>query len=446
MIHRGVMDKLREWRDSSSRKPLVLRGARQVGKTTIIKEFAKEFDTFLYLNLERHEHYAIFEGSDNVQHIYENIVINQRISRVGDKVLLFIDEIQNSPRAVSLLRYFYEDMPHIHVVAAGSLLESLMQTRRISFPVGRVQYMMLRPCSFLEFLDGLHESFDRQLILDMKTDLVHERVMRLFKEYLLVGGMPDAINTYAETRNIHAVRNVYNALLESYSNDVEKYASAKNQVDIVRMILAKGWISAAEAITFEHFGDTRYASRDISAAFAMLEKTLLLELVYPSVSAQLPIMTNLRMRPKLLWLDTGLVNFVAGIQVDVFNAADINSIWRGRIAEHVVAQELLTVDDHVLNRRAYWRRNRSGSDAEVDFLFSFKGKLIPIEVKSGHNSRLKSLHYYMDETPHNYAVRVWAEPFGIDDVATPNGKKFKLVNVPFYYVGILDKILDTIVE
>lgn len=444
MIHRKVIEKLRAWRDSADRKPLVLRGARQVGKTTLVREFAKEFDTFLYLNLERQEHNLIFEKTDDVRFIFESIVVNQQVAHVGEKVLLFIDEIQNSPKAVALLRYFYEEMPHIYVIAAGSLLESLMHTRRISFPVGRVQYMMLRPCTFLEFLDGLHEDFDKQLVEEQHADRAHDRMMRLFKEYLLVGGMPDVINTYAQQRNIHDVRDVYASLLESYSNDVEKYANTKQQADIVRMILNKGWLSAAETITFEHFGDTRFPSRDVSTAFALLEKTLLLELVYPSVSAQLPILTNTRMRPKLLWLDTGLVNFMAGIQLDVFNSEDINSIWRGRIAEHIVAQELLTIDDHVLNHRAYWRRNKAGSDAEVDFIYSYKGLLLPIEVKSGHNAHLRSLHAYMDEAPHDYAIRIWSEPFSIDEVQTPSGKWFRLINVPFYYVGMLDKVLTMV--
>ncbi len=446
MIHRQILENLKQWKESKYRKPLVLRGARQVGKTTVIQEFAKEFDTFIYLNLERSEHRAFFEKSDDAKRVWEDIVINHRIAQQGEQTLLFIDEIQNSPQAVALLRYFYEDLSHIYVIAAGSLLESLMRMRRISFPVGRVQYMVLRPCTFIEFLDGMSESFDRNLLLKLEADRIHDRMMRHYKEYMLVGGMPSAVAKYADSRNIHQIKDIYISLLESYNNDVEKYATNKNQVEAIRTILDKGWANAAETTKFEHFGNSRFSSRDISTAFTMLEKTLLLELVYPSTTTQLPIITNLRMRPKLLWLDTGLVNFMAGIQLDVFNATDINDVWRGRIAEHIVGQELLTIDDSVLKSRSYWRRHQHGSDAEVDFIFPFKGKLIPIEVKSGHNAKLKSLHQYMDATPHGYAVRVWSQPFRIDEVKTPAGKEFKLINVPFYYVGLLDKVLETVVR
>lgn len=444
MINRKVIEKLRTWRTSETRKPLVLRGARQVGKTTIIREFAKEFDTYIYVNLERTQHRDIFEKTDDVHRIFQELVVSTKTKQVGKEVLLFIDEIQNSPAAVALLRYFYEDMPLLYVVAAGSLLESLMHMRRISFPVGRVEYMVLRPCSFLEFLDGIGEDYFANLIREQRADLAHDQIMQLFKDYMLVGGMPDAVVGYAKTHNINDLGKVYSSLIESYSNDVEKYASTRQQAEVVRHILTRGWASAAETITYERFGGSKYSSRDVSAAFAMLEKTLLLELVFPSITTQMPIQKNLRFRPKLLWLDAGLVNFMAGIQHDVFNTTDINDTWRGRVAEQIVGQELLTVNDSIMNCRNYWRRNRQGSDAEVDYVLAASGKLIPIEVKSGHNARLRSLHSYMDEAPHDVAVRIWSKPYRVDEVTTPAGKHFRLLNVPFYYVGVLDQILSEV--
>jgi predicted AAA+ superfamily ATPase len=144
----------------------------------------------------------------------------------------------------------------------------------------------------------------------------------------------------------------------------------------------------------------------------------------------------------LLWLDTGLVNYFSGIQKEVFSAKDIQYVWRGRIAEHIAAQELLTLDDSLLTKRIYWRRDKQGSEAEVDFVYKYNSLAIPIEVKSGHNSKLKSLHLYMDECPHQWAVRVWSQPFSTDEVTTQNGKKFKLINLPFYYICMLEKVLE----
>jgi predicted AAA+ superfamily ATPase len=180
----------------------------------------------------------------------------------------------------------------------------------------------------------------------------------------------------------------------------------------------------------------------MSLAFQTIQKAMLLELAYPTNATQMPMSPNFRKKPKLLWLDTGLVNFFSGIQKEVFSTKDIQDVWRGRIAEHIVAQELLTLDDSLLTRRIFWRRDKEGSEAEVDFVYKYESMAIPIEVKSGHNAKLKSLHLFMDECPHSYAVRVWSGKFSIDKVKTQAGKEFSLINLPFYYVGVLDKALN----
>jgi predicted AAA+ superfamily ATPase len=206
--------------------------------------------------------------------------------------------------------------------------------------------------------------------------------------------------------------------------------------------LSIGWASAAETITFERFGGTSCSSKEISAAFQTIQKAMLLEMVYPTTETRMPLLQNFRKHPKLIWLDTGLVNFYSGIQQEVFSVADIQDVWRGRIAEHIVAQEFLTISDSLLSQRIYWRRDKQGSDAEVDFIYPYNSLAIPVEVKSGHNSKLKSLHLFMETAPHNIAVRVWSQPFSIDEVATSSGKKFRLINLPFYYVGMIEKALE----
>ena len=198
---------------------------------------------------------------------------------------------------------------------------------------------------------------------------------------------------------------------------------------------------AGETITFENFAGGKYRSREISEAFDLLSKTMLLELVYPTNNTMLPILPNMRMRPKLLWLDTGLVNYISGIQKDVFNTKNIQDIWRGRIAEHIVAQMMIAENRSILSHHSYWRRNKQGSEAEVDFLLPYDSKLIPIEVKSGHNSKLKSLHLFMKESNLNFAIRVWNQPFSIDEIKQDD-KSFRLLNIPFYYCGMLPNIVD----
>ena len=442
MIERLIIKELRLWKERENRKPLILRGARQVGKTTLVNEFSKEYGVFLKLNLEIADDRNLFERYDKIEELLQAIYVYNHQIVEELTTLLFIDEIQNSPKAVAMLRYFNEGANQIHVIAAGSLLESLLNTQRISFPVGRVEYMAMRPCNFLEFLNGLGEKFDADLIQTIQVNAVHERVMHLFNSYTLVGGMPAAVVQYALNRDILSVATIYESLLESYREDAEKYALNDTSEKVIRHILKTGWGSAAETISFEKFGGSNYRSREMGTAFRILEKALLVELVYPTSETKLPILVDYRKKPKIIWLDTGLVNYVAKIQQEVFSAPNIQDVWRGRIAEHIVAQELLTLDTRISVTRNYWRRNKEGSEAEVDFIYPYKGKVIPIEIKSGHNARLRSLHTFMEHAPHNIAIRVWSQQLSLDIVKTPQGKEFKLINLPFYYIGVLEKVLE----
>ena len=441
MIQRKAIAFLQEWKERTDRKPLVLRGARQVGKTTLVKEFAKNYDFFLHLNLEKKADRNLFEQYDDVNELIKAIFFHKK-QRNNGSVLLFIDEIQNSKKAVAILRYFYEEANHIHVISAGSLLETVIDVRTISFPVGRVEYLPVRPCSFLEFLNGTGNDFDADLVENLNVTPVHDRLIKLFNDYTLIGGMPAVVSKYAENQDVIALKKIYTSLLQSYLDDVEKYTKNVNTIKIIREIFATGWAQAGSIISFERFGGTSFSSKEMSLAFQTIQKAMLLELVYPTSSSQMPLIQNFRQRPKLIWFDTGLVNYASGIQKEVFSALTIQDVWRGRIAEQIVAQELLLLDDSVLAKRVFWKRDKHGSEAEVDFIFPFNGLAIPVEVKSGHNSKLKSLHLFMDSAPHQVAVRVWSNPFSTDDVCTPSGKIFKLINLPFYYIEMLNVILE----
>jgi len=441
MIHRYALDYLNEWAKDTDRKPLVLRGARQVGKTTLVSEFSKYYDVYLKLNLDKSKDRKLFDDFDDVDLLIDAIYLHNRTQKKNTTTLLFIDEIQNSPKAVAILRYFYEEHPWLHIIAAGSLLESLIDSH-IAFPVGRVEYLALHPCSFIEFLDGISEDFDRELVENFAVDSVHDRLMNHFKKFTIVGGMPAIVKKYAEKRDILALNKVYEGLLSSYTDDIEKYAPSNTMLQIIRFIVNQGWRYAGETITFERFGGSNYQSREVGEAFRILEKTMLLELVYPTVSTQVPLLSAKARKPKLIWLDTGIVNYVAGVRNELFNASDIQDAWRGKIAEHIVAQELIVAETRVSAQRQFWVREKNQSSAEVDFVIEYNGKAIPIEVKSGSNAHLRSLHQFMNLTNHDVAVRVWSKPFSIDVVKTIENKEFRLFNVPFYYVGVLNKLLE----
>lgn len=439
MIQRTALQYLKQWKLSNEHKPLVLRGARQVGKTTLINEFSRSFDNYLYLNLDRKRDRDLFM-EDDILTLIDRIHIHCHKRKVDGNTLLFIDEIQNSSEAVRLLRYFKEETPWLYVVAAGSLLESLIDTQ-VSFPVGRVVYMALRPCSFMEFLNGIGEEYDADAVRALNADAIHERLMNNFLNYIIVGGMPEAIMKYAERKDVLAVDSIYSSFKNAYIDDVQKYARNKTMAAVIRHVIKEGWTYAAEPISFNNFAESNYRSREMSEAFRTIERALLLELAYPVTSEHVPLIPNYRRKPKLLWLDTGLVNYYAGVRSEIFNVTDIMSVWKGRIAEHIVAQELIAENFEFGVRRNYWLRDKIDASSEVDFVYQYDNKVIPIEVKSGTNSKLRSLHQFMNKSPHNIAIRVWTGRYSIDDVITPQGKAFRLINLPFYYVGQLKKII-----
>ena len=179
----------------------------------------------------------------------------------------------------------------------------------------------------------------------------------------------------------------------------------------------------------------------MSKSKLVLEKAMIMELVYPTTATEVPAISETKRMPKLVWLDTGLVNYAAQVQKEVFGAKDIMDAWRGMIAEHIVAQELLTLTDKVSQKRNFWVRGKSESAAEVDFIWVQDSKIYPIEVKAGHNAHLRSLHSFMNRSSQTVAVRVWSQPYSIDEVTTIEGKTFQLVNLPFYLVGGLGEIL-----
>lgn len=439
MIQRSALQYLEQWKSNPEHKPLVVRGARQVGKTTLINQFSEGFDNYLYLNLDRKRDYDLF-SEDDIPSLIDRIHIHCKKRKSPGKTLLFIDEIQNSPNAVRMLRYFKEEAPSLYVVAAGSLLETLIDTH-ISFPVGRVEYLALRPCSFVEFLNGIGEDYDAEAVTHLAGDAIHDRLMNSFLNYVLVGGMPEAIMKYREHRDVLALNAIYSTLLNAYSDDVQKYAQNKTMAAVIQHILHHGWAYAAEPISFNNFAESNYRSREMGEAFRTIERALLMELAYPVTAEQVPLVPNLRRKPKLFWFDTGLVNYYAGVRSEIFNVNDIMSAWKGRVAEHIAAQELAAKSFEFGIRRNYWLRDKVDATSEVDLVYQYGNKVVPIEVKSGVNSKLRSLHQFMDRAPHDIAVRVWTGRYSVDTVKTPSGKAFRLVNLPFYYIGQIDKIL-----
>lgn len=446
MFYRNNIEKLRDWAKEKDRKPLVLRGARQVGKTTLVEMFANEFDQYIYLNLEKEKESKLFDGSFDIPNLLDAIFFLKDAEKGKGKTLLFIDEIQNSPKAVATLRYLYEEAKHLYVIAAGSLLETLID-KTISFPVGRVDYMPVRPCSFDEYLMAIQEDKSLEIIKSgIVPEYAHGKLTELFRNYTVIGGMPEVLNEYSESRDMNRLGKIYDRLIVSYQDDVEKYARNETLTKIVRHIINSAFQFAGSRITFANFGKSNYRSREMGEAFRILEKAMLLQLVYPVTQTKLPLEEKLGFSPKLLMLDTGLVNYSAGLQKQLVISKRIDEVCNGRIAEHIAGQELLSLTPSVRSKLNFWVPKKSNSQAELDFVLPLKDMLIPIEVKSGASGTLRSLHRFVDEAPHDIAVRIYAGSYKIENTSTISGKRFRLINLPFYLIGQVESILENVLN
>ena len=340
------------------------------------------------------------------------------------------------------MRYFLESEPEIAVVAAGSMLETLFN-KNVSFPVGRVEYKVLRPASFPEFLDAIGENAALDYLETVPApQFTHSKLLQLFHTYALIGGMPEIVNSYSVNKDFTALQSIYEALIIAYLDDVEKYAATNSQVQYIRHAIRASFSQAGKRIKFEGFGNSSYRSRDMGEALRTLENALLIQLLYPSTDTHLPLLSDHKKSPRLQILDTGMLNYFAGIQKEILGTSDLNKVYQGTMIEHLVGQELLASQYNALSSLNFWVREKNTSSAEVDFVWPFEGKLIPIEVKSGTEGKLKSLHLYMDLVSHQMALRFYAGELAITQAVTPGGKKYHLLNLPYYLASQTDRYLQ----
>jgi len=442
MYYRKIISELRAWRNSTGRKPLVLRGARQVGKTTVVEQFAADFSQFIHLNLERDADRELFVKYKNVDELLQAMFFknNKSIDLLPD-TLLFIDEIQELPEAVAMLRYFYEDFPALNVVAAGSLLENMLG-RSINFPVGRVEYRVLRPVSFAEFLEAMGENQALQMYETIPLpDFAFDKLLSLFHAYTLIGGMPEVVAKYINNRDLTALPNVYESLLGTYFNDIEKYAQNSSQIQIFRHAIRAAFYEAGSRIKFAGFGASNYGSKDMGEVLRTLEKVMLLHLIYPTVQTEKPFKPDIKKSPRLQVLDTGMLNFFSGLQKEIFGTRDLNDFYQGRITEHIVGQEFLAAKFNLMNELRFWVREKKQSSAETDFLFPFDGEVFPVEIKSGAGGRMRSLFLYLDNSKCDFAVRFYAGKISLEEHKTIAGKPFRLLSLPYFLAGNLENYL-----
>ncbi len=435
-FNRHITRSLEGWRESVFRKPLVLRGARQVGKTTLIQQFASKYKFSILLNLEKKADRFYFEEYDDVKTIVEMLFIAKNIAfKSLDKTLLFIDEIQESPKAIGLLRYFYEELPGLHVISAGSLLEFAMKKVK-SFPVGRVEFLYLHPLNFGEYLEAIEHKVALQQFHKVPINLsAHQTLMRLFNNYAISGGMPEVIKVYMQNRSMADLPRIYESIWGTYKNDVEKYTTNDTERKVIKHIINTAPFYVDQRIKFQNFGNSNYRSREVGESMRNLDDAKIIRLIYPTTDIEIPAKPDLRKSPRMQFLDTGILNHSLGIQGQMLGIEDLSSTFKGAIIPHLITQELISLNIFNDKKPNFWVRDKKQASSEVDLVFTYKDKLIPIEIKSGSSGSLKSLHQFIEQASHPFAVRIYAGEFRIEKNITPNRIPYLLMNLP-YYLGI----------
>lgn len=418
-VRRKIDNVLISWKLEDNRKPLLLRGARQVGKTSTVREFAKTFDYYIeidFLNSKNNDIKELFSKNSSVKDLCQKIAVIQNVPIEENKTLLFFDEIQECPKAIEKLRYFYEEFPNLHVIAAGSLLEFALEDLP-SFGVGRIRSIFMYPLSFEEFL--MFQNYST-LVEHLKlaspkyplSDIFHKKLLQELRNFLILGGMPEVVTTWCKTHDYLKCTQIQNDLLLSYQDDFSKYRKrvpASRIQEVFRSVAEQG---QGKFVYKKVNPDIR--SEQIKTA---LETLILAGLVYPvthTAANGIPLGAEVREDyRRMIYFDTGLLQRQLGLKAEnILVSDDFDVINKGAIAEVFVGLELIkSASCYEKNNLYCWHREQSGSNADVDFVIQKYEEIIPIEVKSSKKGSMQSLRQFLTLKQKTYGIRTSLENF-----------------------------------
>lgn len=459
MMYSGGMDRaslntLKQWHQGTNRLPMVLRGARQVGKTWLVRELARQANLrLLEVNFERAgtEVRDIFKSKDPM------VVVRALELLSGQSVepsasLLFLDEIQAAPELLANLRWFAEELPSLPVVAAGSLLDFALADHSFSMPVGRISYLHLEPMTFEEFLQAAGEMELLKEICQWTPgsdlpEIAHGRLVTRYRDFMVVGGMPSVVRQWLDNGSLLACAELQQALLGTYREDFSKY-SRRVPVERVGRVMDAIPRALGRPFKYTHVADGERTTA-IREALELLFLARLATRVQASTGMGIPLGGDIRERVfKVIFLDSGLV--CAALGLNLRRAADLTGLTlvnEGGLAEQVAGQALRAALPHFYDRALYfWCSEQKGASAEVDYLIQHGTSVVPLEVKAGTTGALKSLHHFVALRGLPLAVRVNADRPSITEIAVKTTAgvpaRYRLLSVPFYLVGQLPRLLD----
>jgi len=449
---RRALRYLTNWLDSNGRKPMVIRGARQVGKTWLVREFAKLHNKQLIeLNFEKNPQYQTFFESNDPKTTL--MLLGASLNTVIDpqKAVLFLDEIQAVPVLLSKLRWFAEEMPELPVLTAGSLLEFVLDDHEFSMPVGRITYLHLGPLTFEEFLEAYGQkqlvNYLQQFSWDQLIPLVlHEQLMSLFKEYLVIGGMPAAVYSWISEKSLEQVNLIHHDLLASYRDDFSKYAGKLPLLRLEEILIAIPKM-LGEKLIFSRVNKEEPTAA-LKAALTLLCQARIARKTFNTAGNGVPLAAEINEKFfKVIFLDVGLVSAMLNVRLDkIYQIADINFINSGGLSEQVVGQLLSSLEPYYISPALYyWAREKKNASSEIDYLLQQGTNILPIEVKSGSTGSLKSLHLFMDLKKLPHALRINADVPSQVLVQTKTHQKqiqYRLYSLPFYLTEQIHRLLS----
>lgn len=437
-MFRQISIDLHGWLRRKDRRPLLLRGARQVGKTWLARALAREQGLELVeVNFElRPDAKEAFRSLQPAEILKNLAFLGFPVPKPGTS-LLFLDEIQDCPAAIAAMRYFYELMPDLAVLASGSLLEFAMKAGEFSLPVGRVDTLWVHPMGFSEFLrakgnETLAGALDSQNPAEPLPEVAHRKSMEELRDYFFCGGMPAAVKALAEDRDVEACRHVHLSILQTYRQDFAKYAP-RIKADIAERLFLRAPGLVGGRLKFNAI-DPDHRASEVRLAVEAVEKAGVIRRVFHSAGQSLPLATDANPRiAKLVMLDVGLMHAALRIDAEFIHEPDLLAVHRGAVAEQFTAQELLACGPADREPELYfWARENLNSQAEVDFLIASGSKVLPIEIKAGSSGTLKSLNLFLDS--HRQS------PLGIRLYSGPHLRDDRILHLPLYAAGSLHRL------
>lgn len=432
-MKRLIIEQLNQWKNKANRKPLIIQGARQVGKTWAMKYFAQQaFSQMAYINFDNNSRMqALFSGDYDIQRLILGLKIESGVDIQAENTLIIFDEIQEVPKALSALKYFYENAPQYYIICAGSLLGVSLH-HQISFPVGKVDFLNMYPMDFREFLWALNKDDLLQLLELQDWTLIQamkSHYIELLRQYYVVGGMPEVVKTFIETQDFQQVRTIQQHLLKAYEQDFSKHIHDGQTVQRVRAL----WHSIPEQLAKENkkffYSEIQKGARskDYEIALQWLKESGLVYAVNRIKKPHLPLNAYQDAAFKLFSLDVGLLSAQSHLDVSILlDGHRLFTEFKGALTEQYVLQQLLVLQDYPI---FYWATEKG--QAEVDFVVQYQQHILPIEVKAEENLKAKSLRMYVEQYQAPHALRLSMADFREQDWLT---------NLPLYAICVWSKV------